>query len=180
MKKKGFSIIELIVALAVIATAIVGVYGALALAVRASTKAADRTQAAFLLEEGFEAVRRLRDLDWTNNIFNKDPLVSYCIEFYNAGQSPQNLRLVSTNTSTAPLDASCTTSGTNFVRLLRFKKVCRNSDNPDKDKISAVTNNTCATGSYLDDDTRRVDVTVLRGASSETMQAYITNLFGQQ
>ncbi|MBI2053103.1 MAG: prepilin-type N-terminal cleavage/methylation domain-containing protein [Candidatus Ryanbacteria bacterium] len=77
----GFTLIEIIVALAVLVTVIASFYGAVRLANQAVSRAADKAQAAYLLEEGVEAIRHIRDLGWDDEIKNKSLGVEHCLDF---------------------------------------------------------------------------------------------------
>jgi Tfp pilus assembly protein PilV len=65
-KNKGFMMIEILVATSIIAVAILAAMTVSQKSVYVSRQAFHATQAAFLLEEGAEAVRILRDDDWVN------------------------------------------------------------------------------------------------------------------
>ncbi|MEK7576814.1 MAG: LamG-like jellyroll fold domain-containing protein, partial [Patescibacteria group bacterium] len=71
--KKAFTIVELIVVGAIFSAAIGSFFGAASISFRAVSKASDKVQAAFLMEEGLEGVRHLRDLSWTH-YFSKEEL----------------------------------------------------------------------------------------------------------
>jgi Tfp pilus assembly protein PilV len=62
----GFFLIEVIVAASVIATVLILLIGAIQSTVEVSQRALERTQAAYLLEEGAEAVKTIRDNAWSN------------------------------------------------------------------------------------------------------------------
>jgi prepilin-type N-terminal cleavage/methylation domain-containing protein len=62
--KKGFTLIEVIIALLVLTVAIFGVYGAFSSMVVATNQTTDRFVAAYLAQEGIELVRNLRDQNW--------------------------------------------------------------------------------------------------------------------
>jgi Tfp pilus assembly protein PilV len=79
--RRGLSLVEVLVAAALVGGALVSVIGAIILGKGAVTSAAEKTQAAFLLEDGGEAIRILRDKDWDNRIANKQVGVPYCLDF---------------------------------------------------------------------------------------------------
>jgi type II secretory pathway pseudopilin PulG len=62
---RGFFLIEVIVATAIIATVLILLVGAIQDSVEVSKRALERTQAAYLLEEGVEAVKSVRDTAWS-------------------------------------------------------------------------------------------------------------------
>jgi len=60
-KEKGFTLIELIITLAILSFGIIGVYSAFAPIVALSYTISSRMTAAYLAQEGFEIVRNVRD-----------------------------------------------------------------------------------------------------------------------
>ena len=63
-KSRGFSLIEVLIACAIISTSTFALMSAAAKGNQLSVKAVRQTQASFLLEEGAEAVKSIRDADW--------------------------------------------------------------------------------------------------------------------
>src|SRR3989338_6008984 len=63
---KGFLLVEVMVAVSIIAVSIMAVMAVAEKSVFLSRQALHGTEAAFLLEEGAEAVRVLRDNGWSN------------------------------------------------------------------------------------------------------------------
>lgn len=68
-KNKGFALIEAILAFAIIASSVLISMATIQKSLQASYSSFHNTQASFLLEEGAEKVRILRDNDW-NNVVN--------------------------------------------------------------------------------------------------------------
>lgn len=66
--EKGFSIIEVLLASAILISVSVAVTGAMKLFVVFSNQAEGKTQAVLLIEEGAEALQSLRDEGWDTNI----------------------------------------------------------------------------------------------------------------
>lgn len=64
--QKGFFLIEVVVATALTATIIIFLLGLVQDTVKISQASLERTQASYLLEEGEEAVKTIRDDAWTN------------------------------------------------------------------------------------------------------------------
>src|SRR3990167_6740852 len=64
--KKGFSLIEVLVAVTIITIAFIAVLSASTRGVVLARLTLEETQASFLLEEGAEAVKFARDLNWSN------------------------------------------------------------------------------------------------------------------
>ena len=73
----GFSILEIVVAVGIVATALVFILGTLALGVRVLRVQAETREAVFVAEEGAEATRFLRDADWTSYIAALTPGAVY-------------------------------------------------------------------------------------------------------
>lgn len=71
--KSGFGLLEIIVGIALISISVFGITSASAVSLRAMDDALNNVKASFLLEEGVEAVKMLRDTSWSLNIV---PLVS--------------------------------------------------------------------------------------------------------
>ncbi|MEK7081265.1 MAG: hypothetical protein AAB902_02670 [Patescibacteria group bacterium] len=65
-QKQGFMVIEVLIAVSIITVSILAAMAVSQKSVYVSRQAFHTTQAAFLLEEGAEAVRILRDNAWTN------------------------------------------------------------------------------------------------------------------
>lgn len=63
-KNRGFTLIELVVALFILAVAIVGIYNSFSTIVVLTVDASSRFTAAYLAQEGIEIVRNIRDNNW--------------------------------------------------------------------------------------------------------------------
>ena len=61
---KGFTIIELAIALAVLSFAVIGIYNAFSNLIIATTGISSRFTAAYLAQEGIEIIRNMRDNNW--------------------------------------------------------------------------------------------------------------------
>lgn len=66
--RRGFSLIEILVASSVLITVVVGVVGALQLYTRLARVDRDRAQAALYTQEAAEVLQLMRDEDWSANI----------------------------------------------------------------------------------------------------------------
>lgn len=66
IKKNGFTIVESLVALAVLVTAIVGVFKAVSTSTSSYTLSRDQVTAFYLAQEGFEFLRNMRDQNALN------------------------------------------------------------------------------------------------------------------
>lgn len=78
---RGFSLVEVVVGISIFAATVVVFYGTASRALIVSRIASERVQAAYLLEEGAEMLRYLRDQSWANI---SSPLVgTYCLDLNN-------------------------------------------------------------------------------------------------
>jgi len=78
---RGASLVEIIVSAVIIGTCLVAVFVTAGFALKASVTASEKTQAAFLLEGGIDAIKFLRDISWDNRIVSKQVGQSYCLDF---------------------------------------------------------------------------------------------------
>ncbi len=154
MNNKGFGAVELVVAIAVASVATLGVFQVSQSSLKLSGIALERTRAGFLLQEGMEAVRYLRDKGWQENIAALTADQDYYLSFqadYALVQDPEPL-----------IDGL-------FQRTVRVSEVMRDGD----DNI--------AEAGTLDLETRKVTVTVSwmrqAGTQDESIDFYLTNLF---
>lgn len=69
---KGFTLIELIIAIFILAVAVIGVYNAFSLMVVLTSDISDRLVASYLVQEGMEIVRNVRDNNWMSSADNPD------------------------------------------------------------------------------------------------------------
>ena len=65
---KGFTIIEVVVAIFILSIAVIGVYNAFSIVVILTADTTDRFTAAYLTQEGMEIVRNIRDNNWVTGI----------------------------------------------------------------------------------------------------------------
>ena len=63
---KGFTIIELIITIVILAVAIIGVYNAFSIITILTSDSSDRLTATYLSQEGIEIARNIRDKNWLN------------------------------------------------------------------------------------------------------------------
>jgi len=152
--KKGISLVEVVIGASIVSLALVGLVTAYNLYLGIALKDTAIIQANFLLEEGLEAVRAIRDDDWTNNIISLTSGVEYGLEFQ--GGSWQSTTTISL------LDSV-------FYRTFSVEDVLRDSN----DDISSSGTN--------DPDIKKINLTVswLEGNSTTTksISTYLTNLF---
>ena len=64
IKNKGFTLIELIIAILILAVATIGVYNSFSTVVIFTDGVSSRLTAAYLAQEGIEIVRNMRDNNW--------------------------------------------------------------------------------------------------------------------
>lgn len=76
-KEKGFGLIEILIATAIIAVAFIGIIGFFIFSQNATLRGVRNAEATSLAEEAMEAVRKLRDESWTNNIVTKTNGTTY-------------------------------------------------------------------------------------------------------
>ncbi len=76
MNNKGFTIVELVIAIFIIVFAVVGVYNAFSLIVVLTSGAKDNLTAAYLAQEGIEVIRNIRDQNWLDDINWDDTIVN--------------------------------------------------------------------------------------------------------
>lgn len=65
--KAGFTIIELVIAIAILSSGIIGVYGAFYSITKLTSSASLRLTASYLAQEGLEIARNIRDDNFINN-----------------------------------------------------------------------------------------------------------------
>lgn len=63
---KGFTIIEIIIAIVILSVAVIGIFSAFSIVVILTADTADRLTATYLAQEGMEIVTNIRDTNWLN------------------------------------------------------------------------------------------------------------------
>lgn len=148
---KGFFLIEVLVSVFVVTIVLIFVLASVFDTVSVTKRSLERTQAAFLLEEGAEILRFSRSLDWTN------------ISSLTNGQ----VYGLSWSGSAWQIVANAQSEG-NFSRFFTCDAVSRGID----DTI-------VSTGGVIDDNTRICTFTVVWDTSSgnreENLSFYLTN-----
>lgn len=153
--KKGFTLVEVLVGATIISLTTFSLVSAGAKGVELSLRAMRQTQASYLLEEGAEAVKSIRDSAWSNI----------------SGLTVGTTYYLSYNTSTNVWSLSTTPSTIDsiFTRTIVVSAVNRDSN----DDISS----SGTTDAY----TKKVDVTVswtsASGTVSKTLSLYISDIF---
>jgi type II secretory pathway pseudopilin PulG len=72
LKYRGFTVLEVIIAIFVITVGIVGILGLVTWTISSSTYSSDKLVAAYLAQEGIEIVRNIRDTNWLEGAANWD------------------------------------------------------------------------------------------------------------
>ncbi len=155
--KKGFSVIEIIIACAIISTSIFALVSSASKGVQLSNQALKQTQATTLLEEGAEAVKSIRDNLWTD-ISSLTVGTTYYLSF-------------DTTTNKWSLSTTASTIDSIFTRTIVVTAVNRDSN----DDITT-------SGGTLDARTKKVNINVSWNNSSNTMTSkdlsfYMSDIF---
>ena len=152
--KGGFALLEALVSAGILSTVLAGAIGALLISTQSASTNGARVEAAYLADEGIEAVRILRDNGWGANIAGHAPSEAFYLEWDGA-------TWVATTTNSL-IDNI-------FERSIELADVYRNGSEQ------------IAENGSLDSDTKLITVTVSwqssDATSSRTLSAYITNLF---
>ncbi len=154
----GFGMVEVIIAIAIIAIAFTALFDVYASYLRAQFANTRIVKASFLMDEGLEVVRLLRDTSWSSHIGNTSLGVDYYL--YWTGSAWQ--------TTTTPQ-----TIDTLYTRKIVFFGASRDSS----DRL-------VTSGGTLDTNTRGYTVTVTwptntgsPASTSKQVSSYITNMF---
>jgi len=152
--KMGFSLIEVVVGVSLIFITLVGLISTYNLFLEVAFKNTKKIQAAYLAEEGLEAIRSIRDEDWDTNI-------ATLVSGTNYGFTYDGTKWV-TNTFPALVDGV-------FYRSLNVFDVLRD------------TNDDIASTGVLDSNSKlfTVDVSWLEGGATTTksISAYLSKIF---
>lgn len=136
-KNAGFGVVEILVAAAIIGTAIFSLFNVFVLASRVSAEAGDKVRANFLAEEGLEAVRYLKDDSWSRNIASLTAGTNYYLSF-NSGTSRWSIG----TTNPGAIDGK-------FTRVITLSNVSRDSSD-----------NIVSSGGTNDPNTKQFSVTI--------------------
>lgn len=153
--KAGISLVEVVIGTALILLSLVGLTGAYSFYLKAGLKNTDTLKAAFLLQEGVEAVTLLRDDAWSN-LSPLTPGVSYYLSW-------NGTTWVAT-TAEALIDGA-------FRRTVILDDVYRRDS--DKDIVASTSPDSKA----IDPNTKQVTVRVTAGGVDQPLSTYLTNLF---
>ncbi len=155
-KSTGFTLVEVLVASAIISVTTFSLISAGAKGVELSTRALRQTQASYLLEEGAEAVKSIRDANWTN-ISGLTVGTTYYLSY-------------NTSTNVWSLSTTASTIDSIFTRTVVLSAVARDA------------NDDIATSGTTDIRTKKAVVTVTWPVSngttvSKTLSLYIADIF---
>jgi len=163
-KNKAFSIVEVVVACAIISVTVLALMSTAGKSIQVSNQTIMQSQATLLIEEGVEAVKSIRDNNWTN-ISGLTNSTNYYLFFYT---TTNQWSLITSQTApngsipTYPIDGA-------FTRNVVFSSVYRNASND------------IANSGTLDTGTKKVTVTVSwnkpGGVASKNLSFYISNIF---
>lgn len=151
----GLSLIEIVIGTALILLSLVGVAGAYSFYLKAGLRNTDTLTAAFLLQEGVEAVTLMRDDAWSN-------LSSF------VSGTPYHL---SWNGTMWTATTSSVLIDTVFTRTIVLDDVYRRTS--DKDIVAS----TSPDAKTLDPDARHLTVRVTAPGIDVSVVTYLTNLF---
>lgn len=153
---KGFALIEVMIACALVATVTITLLSFAEKGLGLSSRSLRQVQATLIAEEGAEAVKTIRDANWTN-ISNLTLNTNYYLSYNNS-------------TDVWSLSTTANSIDSIFTRAIVFNSVNRNSNN-----------DIVGTGGTTDSGTIKVTVTVswlsTEGANSKVLTLYITDIF---
>ena len=159
--RRGFSLVEILVAVAVLLVSLVSVIAAFQLSLRQGRGSLEKIQAAALAEEGVEAMAAIRDAAWTN--------ISSLLASTTYGLSFDGVRW-NTTTNPQPIDGV-------FWRTVSVHDVYRRT--ADNDIVSTNSPDPKA----IDAGTKKIIVRVAwatttpSGGGAQVLERYLMNLF---
>jgi prepilin-type N-terminal cleavage/methylation domain-containing protein len=155
-QQKGFTLVEVIIASAIITILMFALMQAAQKGIVLSSQALEKTKASFLAEEGVEAVKSIRDNDW-NTIANLSLNTNYYLSF-------------NSNTKKWELNNTNNIIDSQFTRSIVFNSVNRDSND---DIVSS--------GGSLDGLTKKVTVEVSWSSygvsNNKNLSFYVANIF---
>ncbi len=149
----GIALVEVVIALGIIASILVAVGYSVTAYVDARSTLLANAKAVYLVEEGYEMLRVLRDDDW-DTIDNLTVDTKYTLNVA---------------TTTLSVVAGVTTIDDDYAREFFVRELYRDSD----DDITAST----TSGATIDDDARWVEVSVGGPNGTTTFSAVLANIF---
>jgi Tfp pilus assembly protein PilV len=155
-KSSGFSVVEVLIACMIMSIITLTVMSAASKGITLSERALKQVQASFLLEEGVEAVKSIRDTNWIT------------ISSLNLGTNYYLTYNTNTNIWSLGSTAVSVIDGT-FTRVISFSAVNRDA------------NDNIASSGTVDTGIKMVNVTVSwpsqSGTISKNITFYLTNIF---
>ena len=152
-KNRGFGLVEIVIGAAIISIGILAVSTSYTVYVQYALSNQKNVEAVYIIEEGIEAMKFLRDMGWDGNIAPLSTATTYYLEF--------NGSYWATTTIPQYVDGQ-------FLRSINISDVMRDGS----DRISA--------SGTLDPDTKQITSTVSywQGHSTTTrsMSTYISNI----
>lgn len=153
-KNQGFTLVEVLISATIILVAVVSLIGVHSLYLRTALSNNEAIQAAYLAEEGIEAVRFWRNSSWSANIASVSLNTPYGLSFNGTSWATTSSESIG-----------------NFSRTITLSVVERNASS---DIVS--------TGGTIDTDTVLVTSAVswMKGGATTTkaISTYLTNLYG--
>lgn len=153
--KKGFTLVEIVVGVAICLIVLIGLMNAFTITLKLSLANTSKIQASFLEEEGLEAARILRDNGWTANIATLTPDTTYYLAYNN--------------------NTWQTTSTNSYIDSFFERKIVTSNVNRDSNQ------NIVSSGGTLDPNIRKITISVswLSGGATTTksISTYLTNVF---
>ena len=143
---RGFSLVEVIVAAAIIVTIVVAGSSAFQLYLKMSGTNGERVQSALLTQEASEAIELFRDQSWNNNIKNLSNDTTYYLHWDGTKYA----------TTTTPVTV-------NVAYLVSFVTSPINRD--------GASGNIVTSGGSLDINTRKVTINILRAGNSSSIMS---------
>ena len=152
---KGVGLIEAIVVVSIVSVAFSAILSAAVIFLKNGLYATDKVQALYLLEEGVEAARFLRDDSYTMNIM---PSVGSGVFYVDPGAG--GWTITTTNT---PVFGR-------YTRTLELTDVYRRNSDDD------IVPSTSGDPKYIDADTAKLHVSVTWSTGSVELDTYIANI----
>lgn len=153
LRQQGITLIEVIVAVGIVAVAIVAIGFSVNAFVEARTALLHNTKALYLVEEGYEILRALRDDDWnTLDALSLD--------------SPHYFDV---STTTLAVSGTPEVIDGIYYRSFEFTAVYRDGN----DDVTAST----TPGATVDNDIREVEISVFGPNGTSSLTALISNLY---
>ena len=147
--------LEVVIGAAIMSASLLSLMSVFNMSLRFAEQSIKKTQASFLLEEGMEVVRILRDSGWHDNIESLDTGTPYYLDF-------SEDKWIAASTADY-IDGV-------FDRVFILNDVYRDSNYDIVDL-----------GGDLDTDTRKITVAISwfdgKGTTKESIHSYITNIF---